>query len=123
MYNMGLSIHSLGTVVFLGVLALNIVMIKQATSYPKYRRLHSIFLLPLTVSILGVALFTGVIMMAAKHLDFTIANLVMIFISLILIYLERKRTKALVAYKTLGVKILAIEIVLVLLISLWMWFV
>lgn len=122
MYSMGLSIHSLVSVVFLGVLALNIVMIQKSTSYAKYKRLHSIFLLPLNATILGVALFTGVIMMAAKHLDFTVANLVMIFISLVLIFLERKRTKALTAYKTLGVKILAIEMGLILLISLWMWF-
>ncbi len=121
MYSMGLSIHSLGTVVLLGVLVLNIVMIQQAIAYEPYKRLHSIFLLPLTATILGVSLFTGVIMMAAKHLEFTLENLVMIGISLVLIFLENKRSKVLQSYKTFGVKILTIEIGLVLVISLWMW--
>jgi len=121
MYNMGLSIHSIGTIILLGVLLFNIVIIQQSSSYEQYKRLHSIFLLPLNATILGVALFTGVIMMAAKHLDFTLANLAMIFVSLVLLYLEKKRTHALVMYKTVGVKILAIEILLILLIASWMW--
>ena len=121
MYNMGLSIHSLGIVVLLGVLVLNFAVIQKSTSFEKYRRLNSIFLLPLTATVLGVAFFTGVIMMAAKHLDFTLANLVMIFVSFILIVLERKRNKALQVYKTFGVKILVIEMVLILAMSTWMW--
>ena len=121
MYSMGLSIHSLGTVILLGVLVLNFVVIQKSTSFEKYRRLNSVFLLPLTATILGVSFFTGVIMMAAKHLDFTLANLVMIFVSFVLIVLERKRSKALNAYKTFGVKILGIEMLLVLVMSIWMW--
>lgn len=82
---------------------------------------------------IGVALFTGIVMMAAKHLNFTIENIVMIFIGVVLIVLEAKRAKmlrflnakkerALEAYKPFGLKILYIEFLLITLISLWMWF-
>ena len=132
MYSMGLSIHSIGTAFLLGVMLLNFVVLKKATSLKKYKRSNSIILLPLTATILGVALFTGIIMMAAKHLDFTIANITMIIISLVLIFLEVKRNKALKyinankeraleAYQTFGVKIILVEIILTLAISLWMW--
>ena len=39
-----------------------------------------------------MVIFTGVIMMAAKHLDFTIENIAMILFAMILIYLELKRS-------------------------------
>ena len=71
-------------------------------------------------------------MMAAKHLDFTIENIVMIVVSVILIVLEVKRAKylkymnpnkerSLEAYKNYGIKLLYIEIVWILVIFLWMW--
>lgn len=132
MYNMGLSIHSVDTAILLGVMLLNFVVLKKSTSLQKYKRVNSIFLLPLTATILGLAFFTGTIMMAAKHLDFTLANIVMIIISLVLILLEVKRNKALKyinaskerameAYQGFGVKILVMELVITLLMSLWMW--
>lgn len=132
MYNLGLSIHSLGIVALLGVFILNIVLLKLASSLQKYKRLMSIILIPITVTTIGVAIFTGVVMMAAKHLDFTIANIVMIIISLILIFLEVKRNKtlkymnpkkehALDAYKIFGSKLLYIELAITLLIAVWMW--
>jgi len=132
MYNMGLSIHSIGTAVLLGVMLLNLLVLKKSTSLVKYKRIKSIFLLPLTITVLGTALFTGVIMMAAKHLDFTIPNIAMIIISLVIIFLEAKRNKALKyinaskerameAYQGFGVKIIIMEIILTLAVSLWMW--
>ena len=132
MYNMGLLIHSLGIVALFGVFILNIVLLKVATSLQKYKRLMSIILLPLTATTIGLAIFTGVVMMAAKHLDFTIANIAMIIISVVLIVLEVKRSKtlkymnpkkerALSAYKIFGSKILYVELILTLLIALWMW--
>lgn len=132
MYNMGLSIHSVGTAILLGIILLNFVMLQKFTELQKYKRLNSIFLLPLTATILGVAIFTGIIMMAAKHLDFTLANIVMVLISFVLIFLEVKRNKALryinaskaramEAYQGFGVKILVMEFVITLLISVWMW--
>jgi len=132
MYNMGLGIHSVGEIVLLAVILGNIMYLKMATSLQKYKRVMSVVLVPLTASTIGFAIFTGVIMMAAKHLDFTLENIVMIVISFVLIFLEVKRIKnlrymnvnkesALEAYKGFAFKILTIEFVLVLLISLWMW--
>ena len=132
MYSMGLSLHSIGGIVLLGVIFLNIFFLKVAKDLRKYKRLMSIFLLPLTATILGVEIFTGVIMMAAKHLDFSVENIVMIVISILLIVLEVKRAKSLKymnpnkersleAYKNYGIKFLYIEIVWVLVIFLWMY--
>ena len=132
MYNMGLSIHTVGGIALLGVIFLNIFFLRFAKNLKKYKRLMSIFLLPLTASVLGLEIFTGVIMMAAKHLDFTIANIVMIAVSVLLIVLEAKRAKSLKymnpnkdgsleAYKNYGIKFLYIELAWVLVIFLWMW--
>ena len=132
MYSMSLGIHSVGAVIVLGTIILNIVMLRLAKDIRKYKRLMSIALIPLSVTVLGLAIFTGTIMMAAKHLDFTIQNIVMILISIILIVLEVKRAKflkfmqsnkerVLEAYSGFAYKILYIEFVLVLLISIWMW--
>ena len=88
--------------------------------------------MPLSSTVIGVAIFSGTIMMAAKHLDFTIENVVMIVISVVLIVLEAKRAKtlkylsvktqnSLEVYKPYGIKLLYIELVVSVLISLWMW--
>jgi hypothetical protein len=133
MYSMGLSIHSIGAVGLLAVVFINILALMNASELAKYRRLMSIVLMPLSSMAIGVAVFTGMVMMAAKHLDFTIENIAMIIISIVLIVLEAKRAKmlrylnskkerALEAYKPFGLKILYIEFVLITLISLWMWF-
>ena len=132
MYNLGLSIYSVGEIVLLAVILGNIISLKMTTSLKKYKRMMSIILVPLSASTIGFAIFTGVIMMAARHLDFTLENIVMILISFILIFLEVKRIKnlryinankerALEAYRAFGLKILFIEFILVLLISTWMW--
>lgn len=132
MYNMGLSIHSFGIVALLAVFVLNIVVLKLASSLEKYKRVMSIILFPLTATMLGFAMFTGVVMMAAKHLDFTLANIAMIIISVVLIVLEVKRSKtlkymnpkkesALDAYKVFGSNILYLELIVTLLIGTWMW--
>jgi hypothetical protein len=133
MYSMGLSIHSIGAVGLLGVVFINILALMNANELAKYRRLMSIVLMPLSSMAIGIALFTGMVMMAAKHLDFTLENIVMIIIGVVLIILEAKRAKmlrylnskkerALEAYKPFGLKILYVEFILITLISLWMWF-
>jgi len=132
MYNMGFSIHSIGGIVLVAVIFLNIFFLRIAKDLQKYKRLMSIFLLPLTATVIGLEIFTGIIMMAAKHLDFTIENIIMIAISILLIVLEAKRAKSLKymnpnkersleAYKDYGIKFLYVEIVWVLVIFLWMW--
>ena len=132
MYIMGLSIHSIGGVALVGVIFLNIFFLRIAKDLQKYKRLMSIFLLPLTATVIGLDIFTGVIMMAAKHLDFTIENIAMIVIAVLLIVLEAKRAKSLKymnpnkersleAYKDYGVKLLYIEFAWILVIFIWMW--
>ena len=132
MYTMGLSIHSISTLLLLVFFVLNIFILKFATTIQKYKRLNSIVLLPLSIVFLGTPIFTGVIMMAAKHLDFTVENIVMIFISLLLIILEAKRHKTLKyinikkenilnTYQVYAFKILYAEFLLSLSIGVWMW--
>ncbi len=133
MYNMGLSLHSIGAGAILAVIFINLFILMSYNDLKKYKRLHSIVLWPMTFSVLGFVIFTGVVMMAAKHLDFTFANIVMIIISIVYIFLEAKRVKSLKylsdtkdhafnAYKPMARSILQIEFVLIVLISLWMWF-
>ena len=132
MYSMGLSLHSYGAVAILAVIFLNLFMLISSQDLKKYKRVMSIFLTPLSATVLGYGIFTGVIMMAAKQLDFTIENIAMILISIIFIVLEVKRLKSLKylsvtkerafdAYKPLARTILQIEFAMVLLISIWMW--
>jgi hypothetical protein len=132
MYSMGLDLHSIGAGAILAIIFLNLFILMSYKELKKYKRVSSIVLQPLTFATLGLIIFTGVIMMAAKHLDFTFANIVMIIISLIYIALEVKRVKSLRylsekkehafnAYKPLARTILQVEFVMVLLIALWMW--
>jgi Ca2+/Na+ antiporter len=129
---MGLSIHSIATGVLLGVVLMNIVLLMKIKDLVKYKRNMSLMLMPLSSMVLGAVIFTGIVMMAAKHLEFSVANIVMILLSFALIYLEIKRVKllkyinvkkerALEAYKSFALRILYIEFVLIGLISLWMW--
>jgi len=132
MYSMGLGIHSWGAVFIFVVVLLNILVLQSAKDMQKYKRVMSIYLMPLSSTAIGVVLFSGTIMMAAKHLDFTIENVVMIIISVVLIVLEAKRSKtlkytnpkidnALDIYRSYALNILYSEIGLVVFISLWMW--
>jgi ethanolamine transporter EutH len=132
MYNMGLSIHSFGTVALLGVILINILYLKSADDLYKYKRKMSIFLMPLSSMALGIVIFTGVVMMAAKHLQFDIANIAMIFVSVVLIVLEAKRAKTLKyishkavdgleVYRNFAMRIFYVEIVLIIIIGSWMW--
>ena len=133
MYSMGLSLHSVGGAALLAVVFLNLFMLIAAKDLKKYRRLMSIFLIPLTQSVLGFVIFSGVVMMAAKHLSFSVENIIMIIISLVFIvievkrikslkYLDAKKERALELYKPFARRLLQIEFIMTLLISLWMWF-
>ncbi len=81
---------------------------------------------------IGTIIFTGVIMMAAKHLEFTLENIIMIVFSIAIILLEVKRAKilkylnpkpenALENFKTIASYIFLFEIILTMSISIWMW--
>ena len=133
MYNMGLSLHSWSAVGVLVLIFFNLYLLISAKDLEKYRRANSLYWMPLEITVLGSLLFTGVIMMAAKHLHFTIENIIMIILGVVLIVLEAKRLKALKflsttkehaleVYKPFARTILQAEFILVLLMSLWMWF-
>jgi len=134
MYSMGLSLHSYSAAAVLGMIFLNLFLLISAKDLVKYKRSNSLYWVPLEITLLGSLLFTGVVMMAAKHLEFTIENIVMIILGIVLIVLEAKRLKALkylstkkehafAVYKPFARTILQAEFVLVLLMSLWMWFI
>ena len=133
MYNMGFYLHSIGATAVLVAIFLNLYFLISYNDLKKYKRLHSIVLWPATFSILGFVIFTGVVMMAAKHLDFTFANIVMIILSIVYIGLEAKRVKSLKylnatkehafnAYKPMARTILQAEFIMILLLSLGMWY-
>jgi hypothetical protein len=108
----------------------NILHVKMANDVHYYARKMRI-LIPIMSSFMFVIFFTGVVMMAAKHLEFSIENIIMILFNVILIVLERKRylplkylrikeENAFDNYKIKAFKILTLELVGILLITLWM---
>ncbi len=130
MYNMGIVTHYYGVMTVLGAILLNLFRIKRASSIQSYRKFNTLFN-PISGTFIGTVVFTGVIMMAAKHLDFTIENIFMIIISIFVIVLEVKRSKKLKyilnndaegfkEYQQYGSKLLILELISVVLISIWM---
>ncbi|NOR57038.1 MAG: hypothetical protein GQ474_00770 [Sulfurimonas sp.] len=131
MYNMSIVTHNYGVIGILGAIFINILMLVRATNIYKYTRAVMLFT-PIAMTAIGAVVFTGVIMMAAKHLDFTIENIAMIIFAIVLIVLENRRSKNLHAldkkqegilelHKVYAYKIFKIEILMVLAISTWMW--
>jgi hypothetical protein len=94
MYLLSIDMHNLGIYGMLIVIFINFYITKQTKEISKLRRFMTIFT-PIGSVMLGFIIFTGTIMMAAKHLDFNLQNIVMIIVALILIILEVKRAKAL----------------------------
>ncbi|MEA1891248.1 MAG: hypothetical protein U9N33_00890 [Campylobacterota bacterium] len=131
MYNMSIVTHNYGVIGILVVILINFIMLQRAKDARTYQRSVSIFM-PMGMTIIGFVIFTGVVMMAAKHLDFTIENILMILFAIVLIVLENRRSKllqrlnknrddALQTYKTDTYKIYIYEVITVLSISIWMW--
>ena len=131
MYDMSIVTHYYGVVGILVVVLINIWMLNRANNIQNYKRQMRIFT-PIGSTAIGVIIFTGVIMMAAKHLDFTIENIAMILFAVAIIILEVKRAKslkyldsridgALEGFKTLAAKILLFEVIITISISIWMW--
>ena len=130
MYSMSIVIHYYGVLGILVVIFINNLMLKKAQNITDYKRQMSLYT-PVGSIAIGVVIFTGVVMMAAKHLDFTVENILMIFFSIAIIYLEVKRAKglkyidareenALEKFKVYGAGLLMMELVLTLSISIWM---
>lgn len=131
MYDLSIVTHNYSVVGIWLVVLINIYMLMSAHEISKYKRVMQLFT-PIGSLAIASVIFTGVIMMAAKHLSFTIENSAMIFIALVFIILEVKRAKtlkytsikekdALKKFKPYGLKILAIEALMTLAISIWMW--
>jgi len=131
MYNMSIVTHNYGVFFILGVILINLIFLVTAKDIKRYVRSMRLFN-PISGTAIGVILFTGVVMMAAKHLEFSIENIVMIVFATTIIALEAKRASklkwtnpklenALKNYKNFAFKIFAIEVMLVLSISTWMW--
>ena len=133
LYTMGLEIHTVGVIVLMGVVMFNITMLalsKQIVVYAKRMRI----VMPISASLIALVLFTGSIMMAAKHLQFTLANLVMIVSGIVMIVLEVKRYHTLkyksnihgensfLEYKNKAFRYLGIEMAILILLSIWMMY-
>lgn len=130
MYNMSIDFHNYVVILLLVLIGLNFVLLFRAKNVFSYRKKMA-YLTPTIAVLLASILFTGTIMMAAKHLDFTLANIAMIAIAIAFIVLEAKRVKpikrlkdvpeAIPVYRDFAKKILSIELLIVLAISVWMW--
>ncbi|WP_457747940.1 hypothetical protein [Sulfurimonas sp.] len=132
MYSMGLDLHSLSAVATLVMIFINLFLLISSKELAKYKRANALYWMPLEITLVGSLLFTGIVMMAAKHLDFTIENIAMILVGIVFIILEVKRLKALKylsttkdhalnVYKPFARTILQVEFILVFVMSLWMW--
>lgn len=133
MYSMGLTLHTIVVLLLIFAIVINMVFLYQADESKTYKRLRSITLLPFNSMLIAAAIFTGSIMMAAKHLEFNAENIIMIVVSILLISKEVRRSKALrhvdddeisefLFYKKFAFKIMVFELVVVVSISIWMWF-
>jgi len=131
MYDMSIVMHYYGVLGILVVILVNFLMLKSASELNKYKRQMRIYT-PISSIAIGFIIFTGVVMMAAKHLNFSVENIVMIAFALVIILLEVERAKtlkylsskeenALEGFKKTATKIFLIEIAVVLSISIWMW--
>jgi len=131
MYKTGLNIHYFGVIVLMGVVVFNIVMLSLSHHIIRYAKRMRI-VMPISGSLIALILFTGAVMMAAKHLEFTLANIAMIVIAIVMIILEAKRYKTLKRrtditqegafseYKQKAFRFLGIEMALLVSMSVWM---
>jgi len=126
MYSMSIVTHYWSVIGVLVVIFLNMFMLVNAKDIKKYRKFMSVFT-PIGSVLIGSVIFTGIVMMAAKHLDFTLANIVMIVFAIVFIVMEVKRAKELKfadvkldMYKSYALKILMGEIAVIVSIAIWM---
>jgi hypothetical protein len=131
LYSTGLEIHFVGVVVLMAVVMFNIIMLALSHQIVRYaKRLRIV--MPISSSLIIITIFTGVVMMAVKHLNFSLANSMMIVLSVIFIALEIKRYKilkyetdinqenAFIQYKKKAFPFLGIEMLLLIVMSIWM---
>lgn len=131
LYSTGLEIHFVGVVVLMAVVMFNIVMLMLSHQIIRYaKRLRIV--MPISSSLIIITIFTGIVMMAAKHLNFSLANSAMIVLSILFIVLEVKRYKilkhetdikqedAFAQYKQKAFRFLGIELATLVAMSAWM---
>lgn len=94
MYEMSQSLHIYSVIAMVFTLILMMIMHKLRSEQETFVKRIAIIMV-FHASFLGSAALTGMIMMAAKHLSFTPANLLMIIGLFIIIGLEVKRNKIL----------------------------
>lgn len=132
MYTMSIDIHLYGVIAMMMIILGNTYQLKMADNAQRYARKVRIWA-PVGSSVILFIFFTGVVMMAAKHLEFTVENIIMILFNIILIVLERKRfatlrflkikeANAFEEYRAKAFKILLFEFMFMLLLTLWMMF-
>lgn len=131
LYTTGLEIHFVGVVVLMAVVMFNIIMLLLSHQIIRYaKRLRIV--MPISSSLIIITIFTGVVMMASKHLSFSLANIAMMVLSILFIVLEVKRYKmlkhetdikqenAFTLYKKKALRVLGIEMALLIVMSAWM---
>ncbi len=130
MYALSIVIHNAGVVILVGMIAVNMLLLLRAVEIRPYVKRMRV-LMPVSASMIAVIIFTGMVMMAAKRLDFSVENIVMILFSILLIVLEAKRYKGLkrtdptapegfAEYKRKAMKLMGIALGGSLLIAGWM---
>ncbi len=124
MYEMSQSIHIYSVIGLIVILLLMIALHKVKGDFEKFVKNIKILMI-FHLSLLGFVVLTGTIMMAAKHLSMTPANLLMVVSVFIILTLEIKRNRALSkvikfrlmkedVYKGLGFKYQSAELFLLL---------
>jgi len=127
MYEMSQSIHIFSVIAMVMSAILLLVLHKLSAVQEVFVKRVALANL-LHVNLLGAVALTGVIMMAAKHLSFSFANIVMIIGLVAFIVLEVKRTKLfkmvtkfkrveLEVYQPIGFNFVLIELVLLLVVG------
>ena len=131
LYNMSLLIHEAGIFLLVLIFVGSLVQLNRADDLMVYLRKMRIQS-SMIMMVVFTPVFTGIVMMVAKHLDFTVPNIVMILLSIVLIYFERRRIKplkfaaiaeegAFERYKKEATQVLVAEIALIVMISIWMY--
>jgi hypothetical protein len=130
MYSMSIVTHNYSVIALLLAVGINYYKLMSAKSVQPYRKFIMLFN-AVGSTFLAVVIFTGVVMMAAKHLSFTIENIVMIVFSVVFIILEGKRAKkfkyiknadwdGFLSYREWAKKIFAAQFILTAVIYVWM---
>lgn len=131
LYTLGLEIHTVGVLVLMGIVGFNILMLALSTQVILYAKRMRV-VMPISATLIAVTLLTGAIMMAGKHLEFSVANSAMIIAGIGMIVLEAKRYKTLKrktdisketsfnVYKIKAYRYLGIEMAILMILSVWM---